>query len=74
MKKVVASVLMMALFSSVPANSEVVLVDQGAVYDSSMTEATLEVALASAYVWRGQVYNNDAVFSLRLRSRNMDLA
>jgi len=61
MKKVVGSMLMMALFSSAPANSEVVLVDQGAVYHSAMTEATLEVALASAYVWRGQVYNNDAV-------------
>jgi uncharacterized protein (TIGR02001 family) len=61
MKKVIGSLLVMTLVLSVSANSEVVLVDQGTVYHSAMTEATLEVALASAYVWRGQVHNNDAV-------------
>ena len=43
------------------AQDGVVIVDQGAIYSSSMTEASMEVALASAYIWRGQVINNDAV-------------
>ena len=46
---------------SVFGQNDVVIVDQGAVYDKTMTQATLEVALASAYVWRGQVINNDPV-------------
>tara|TARA_A100001015_G_scaffold320382_1_gene446550 strand:- start:1863 stop:2699 length:837 start_codon:yes stop_codon:yes gene_type:complete len=46
---------------TVSAQDGVVMVDQGAVYSEAMTEATLEVALASSYVWRGQVLNNDAV-------------
>ena len=62
MKKIVGIFLVMSLMMmSASAQSDVVLVDQGAVYHSAMTEATLEVALSSAYVWRGQVYNNDPV-------------
>ena len=35
---------------TVSAQDGVVMVDQGAVYSEAMTEATLEVALASSYV------------------------
>ncbi len=43
------------------AQNDIVIVDQGAIYSSSMTEATLEVGLASAYIDRGQVINSDPV-------------
>jgi hypothetical protein len=58
-KAMIAAVCLVA--GSAFAQSGVVMVDQGAVYSSGMTEATLEVALASSYVWRGQVLNNDSV-------------
>ena len=57
-KAMIAAVCLIA--GSAFAQSGVVMVDQGAVFNSSATEATLEVALASSYVWRGQVLNNDA--------------
>ena len=58
-KAMIAAVCLVA--GAVFAQNDVVMVDQGAVYSEAMTEATLEVALASSYVWRGQVLNNDAV-------------
>ena len=58
-KAMIAAVCLIA--GSAFAQSGVVMVDQGAIYNSSFTEATLEVALASAYVWRGQVLNNDTL-------------
>ena len=57
-KAMIAAVCLIA--GSAFAQSGVVMVDQGAVFNSAATEATLEVALASSYVWRGQVLNNDA--------------
>ena len=56
-KAMIAAVCLVA--GSAFAQSGVVMVDQGAVFNSGFTEATLEVALASSYVWRGQVLNND---------------
>ena len=56
-KAMIAAVYLIA--GSAFAQSGVVMVDQGAVFNSGFTEATLEVALASSYVWRGQVLNND---------------
>ena len=56
-KAMIAAVCLIA--GSAFAQSGVVMVDQGAVFNSGFTEATLEVALASSYVWRGQVLNND---------------
>ena len=58
-KAMIAAVCLVA--GAAFAQNDVVMVDQGAVYSSGMTQATLEVALASSYVWRGQVMNNDAV-------------
>ncbi len=58
-KAMIAAVCLVA--GAAFAQNDVVMVDQGAVYSSGMTQATLEVALASSYVWRGQIMNNDAV-------------
>jgi len=58
-KAVIAAVCLVT--GSTFAQGGVVMVDQGAIYSSSMTEASMEVAVASAYIWRGQVINNDAV-------------
>jgi len=43
------------------AESDVVMVGQAPASDRAVTEVTAEAALVSAYVWRGQVYNNDFV-------------
>ncbi len=48
------------------AQSDVVMVDQGAANDASQTKVTAEAALVSSYVWRGQVYNNDFVVQPQL--------
>ena len=63
MKKAMIAVVCL-IAGSAYAQDGVVIVDQGAVYNSSVTEATLEVALASAYVWCGQVLINDARCSI----------
>ena len=43
------------------AQDDVVMVNQGA-SEASETQVTLEAALVSSHVWRGQVQNNDFVF------------
>ncbi|MEN7972908.1 MAG: hypothetical protein ABFR47_03640 [Verrucomicrobiota bacterium] len=43
------------------AQSDVVMVNQGG-SEASETQVTLEAALVSSHVWRGQVQNNDFVF------------
>ncbi|MEE9369300.1 MAG: TorF family putative porin [Pontiella sp.] len=43
------------------AQNDVVMVGQAPSNDKSITEVTGEIALVSAYVWRGQVLNNDIV-------------
>ena len=48
------------------AQTDLVIVDQGAVYSEGMTESTLEVGLASAYVDRGQVINDNPVIQPQL--------
>ena len=47
-KAMIAAVCLVA--GAAFAQNDVVMVDQGAVYSSGMTQATLEVALASSYV------------------------
>jgi outer membrane scaffolding protein for murein synthesis (MipA/OmpV family) len=50
----------------VMVEQDVVMVEQVTVNDAFRPEITAEAALMSAYVWRGQVYNNDAVFQPQL--------
>ena len=70
-KAMIAAVCLIA--GSAFAQDGVVIVDQGAIYSSSATEASMEVALASAYIWRGQVNNDDICYNLKLLYLNMDL-
>jgi hypothetical protein len=56
------------------ADDGVVIVDQTASGSSSPTEVTAEAALMSAYVWRGQVYNNDAVFQPQVTISHYDFS
>jgi len=44
------------------AQNDVVMVDQMGGSDASEVQATVEAALVSSHVWRGQVRNNDFVF------------
>lgn len=46
----------------VRAQDDVVMVGSVPQSDSAEPQVTLEAALVSSYVWRGQVYNNDFVF------------
>ena len=43
------------------AQDDMVMVGQAPVNDRARPEVTVEAALVSSYVWRGQVYNNDFV-------------
>jgi hypothetical protein len=43
------------------AQDDMVMVGQAPANDASRPEVTVEAALMTAYVWRGQVYNNDFV-------------
>lgn len=43
------------------AQDDMAIVGQAPVNDRSRPEVTVEAALVTAYVWRGQVYNNDFV-------------
>ena len=45
---------------------DLVIIDQGSIYTEGMTESTLEMALASAYVDRGQVINDNPVLQPQL--------
>jgi outer membrane scaffolding protein for murein synthesis (MipA/OmpV family) len=47
---------------SVVAQNDVVMVGQMDSFGDPEPLTTVEAALVSSYVWRGQVYNNDAVF------------
>ena len=53
---------------------EVVMVGQAPVVDDSRAEVTVENALMSSYVWRGQVYNNDAVMQPQLTISQYDFS
>lgn len=44
------------------AQNDMVMVGQAPVMEQTTTEVTAEAALMTAYVWRGQVLNNDMVF------------
>ena len=44
------------------AQDDMVITGQAPAVDYAQTEVTGEAALMTAYVWRGQVYNNDMVF------------
>lgn len=48
------------------AQDDMVMVGQAPVNDESRPEVTAEAALVTAYVWRGQVYNNDFVIQPQL--------
>lgn len=62
MKKIGIGIINLFLLTGITsAHDDVIMVDQGAIYSKGMTEATLEIALSSAYVDRGQVMNNDPV-------------
>ncbi|MCF7816902.1 MAG: hypothetical protein K9M54_03370 [Kiritimatiellales bacterium] len=62
MKKFMTIGMMAVLAAGVAnAQNDVVIVDQAGGSDASEPQITLETALVSAYVWRGQVYNNDFV-------------
>lgn len=62
MKKIMTIGLVAALASSgALADEGVVMVDQSSAGAASTTEVSVDAALVSAYVWRGQVYNNDVV-------------
>lgn len=63
MKKVIATGLA-ALFAAgyAGAQGDVVMVDQGTSGGGSEAQASVEGALVSSHVWRGQVLNNGAVF------------
>jgi hypothetical protein len=56
------------------AQDDVVMVGQAPVADDSRAEITAEAALMSSYVWRGQVYNNDAVFQPQLTISQYDFS
>ena len=45
---------------------DLVIIDQGAIYTEGMAESTLEIGLASAYVDRGQVINDNPVLQPQL--------
>lgn len=62
MKKFMTIGMMAVLAAGVAnAQNDVVMVGQAGGSDASDPQITLETALVSAYVWRGQVYNNDFV-------------
>jgi hypothetical protein len=66
MKKIMSIGLMAVLVAGVAvAQNDVVMVDQGQA-DAGAVEVTAEAALLSAYVWRGQVLNNDFVIQPQL--------
>jgi hypothetical protein len=56
------------------AQDDVVMVGQAPVVDDSRAEITAEAALMSAYVWRGQVYNNDPVVQPQLTISQYDVS
>lgn len=62
MKKamIIGMVAVLAVGTAI-AQNDVVMVEQGGP-DASRPEVTLEAALVSSHVWRGQVQNNDFVF------------
>ena len=68
MKNLFYTFLAILLFGGLSTfgQNDLVIVDQGAVYSEGMTETTLEVGLASAYVDRGQVINDNPVFQPQL--------
>ena len=43
------------------AQDDMAIIGQAPASDVSRPEVTVEAALMTAYVWRGQVYNNDLV-------------
>ena len=68
MKNLFYTFLAILLFGGLNSfgQNDLVIVDQGTVYSEGMTETTLEVGLASAYVDRGQVINDNPVFQPQL--------
>lgn len=67
MKKAMVFSMVVALATGAAVAQEgVVMVDQMGGGSSFEPEVTAEVALVSAYVWRGQVYNNDLVIQPQL--------
>ncbi|MFL2859470.1 MAG: TorF family putative porin [Pontiellaceae bacterium] len=66
MKKIVFLLSFVAFSSIVMAQDDIVMVDQGFIYSEGMTESTLEIGLASAYVDRGQVFNENPVMQPQL--------
>jgi outer membrane scaffolding protein for murein synthesis (MipA/OmpV family) len=67
MKKMMTIGLAAVLAAGVVSAQEgVVIVDQAPAGDASETLVTAELALVSAYVWRGQVFNNDFVLQPQL--------
>ena len=68
MKNLFYTFLAILLFGGLSTfgQNDLVIVDQGTVYSEGMTETTLEVGLASAYVDRGQVINDNPVFQPQL--------
>lgn len=63
MKKsmVIGMVAVLAVGSAI-AQNDVVMVNQMDSWGDPEVQTTVEAALVSSYVWRGQVYNNDFVF------------
>ncbi len=63
MNKLLVGLMVVGFFagSAVHAQDDVVIVEQDAVFDQHATEVSAEVALVSAYVWRGQVLNSGFV-------------
>ena len=63
MKKVITTGLAAVLaVGFVNAQDDMVMVNQGGSSSSDGAQATVEAALVSSHVWRGQVLNNDFVF------------
>ncbi|MBT8045791.1 MAG: MipA/OmpV family protein [Pontiella sp.] len=56
------------------AQSDVVMVGQAPADDPSIAKVTAEAALVSAYVWRGQVYNSDAVIQPQITISQYDFS
>ena len=62
MKKMMTVGMAAVLAAGIVNAQDVVMVEQGDLNNSSETKVTLEGALISSHVWRGQVQNNDFVF------------
>ncbi len=56
------------------AQSDMVMVGQAPANDSSVAKISAEAALVSAYVWRGQVYNSDAVIQPQITISQYDFS